>query len=59
MKSGLSFTEKYELVSDTVKLVFAEPNTALYASSFSQAYPSGTFFSYTTGNTALLSYMLR
>ena len=55
MSSGLDFNEDYGDVSDVNRMLFLEPDMAAFAASFPLEHAPGTFFSYSTGTTVLLS----
>jgi CubicO group peptidase (beta-lactamase class C family) len=59
MESGFSYSETTELSGTTLQIVFSQPDTAAFAASFPQAFRPGTFFGYSTANTALVQYMMR
>eukprot|EP00884_Botryococcus_braunii_P007826 jgi/Botrbrau1/17044/Bobra.49_2s0100.1 len=59
MKSGIDWAEVNTPTSDPIRLTFTEPDIAAFASSIPQAIPAGGPFNYSTGNYALLQYMLR
>jgi CubicO group peptidase (beta-lactamase class C family) len=60
MTSGLAFDEDPgDKLSDVSQMTFVRGNTAAYAASKPLAFAPGTHWSYSTGNTAILSGILR
>ena len=57
--SGLSFLEDYTKASDATNMLFNRGNMAAFAASHTLAHPPGTVFSYSGGNTNILSRIIR
>jgi CubicO group peptidase (beta-lactamase class C family) len=55
MSSGLRFNEDYGAVTDITRMLYLEPDTAAFAASQPLDHPPGSFFSYSSGTTVLLS----
>lgn len=55
MSSGLHFNEDYGLVSDVTQMLLLEPDMPRFAGSQPLDHPPGSFFSYSSGTTVLLS----
>ncbi len=55
MSSGLRFNEDYGAVTDITRMLYLEPDTAAFAASQPLEHPPGSFFSYSSGTTVLLS----
>ena len=57
--SGLDFLEDYSKSSDGTKMLFEKADMAAYTASHSLKYKPGTIFSYTSGNTNILSRIVK
>jgi CubicO group peptidase (beta-lactamase class C family) len=55
MSSGLRFNEDYGAVTDITRMLYLERDTAAFAASQPLDHPPGSFFSYSSGTTVLLS----
>jgi len=55
MSSGLRFNEDYGDVTDITRMLYLKSDTAAFAASQQLEHPPGTFFSYSSGTTVLLS----
>jgi CubicO group peptidase (beta-lactamase class C family) len=55
MSSGLRFNEDYGSVTDITRMLYLEPDAAAFAASQPLDHPPGSFFSYSSGTTVLLS----
>ncbi|MBV8666061.1 MAG: serine hydrolase [Burkholderiaceae bacterium] len=55
MSSGLRFNEDYGMVSDVTRMLYLEPDMAAFTHSQPLDHPVGTFWSYSSGTTVLLS----
>jgi CubicO group peptidase (beta-lactamase class C family) len=55
MSSGLRFNEDYGAVTDITRMLYLEPDTAAFAANQPLEHPPGSFFSYSSGTTVLLS----
>lgn len=55
MTSGLRFKEDYGAVTDVTRMLFLEPDTAKFAAAQPLDHEPGTYFSYSSGTTALLT----
>jgi CubicO group peptidase (beta-lactamase class C family) len=55
MSSGLHFNEDYGNVTDITRMLYLESDTSAFAINQALAHPPGTFFSYSSGTTAILS----
>lgn len=57
--SGLSYTESYVYPSEATNMLFRKGNMANYAESLSLEYPPGTTFNYSSGNSNILSDIIK
>jgi len=57
--SGLDFVEEYDRPSDVTNMLFSKGDMAAYTASRSLEHAPGTFFNYTSGNTNILSRIIR
>lgn len=57
--SGLDFVEEYDRPSDVTRMLFSKGDMAAYTASRSLEHAPGTFFNYTSGNSNLLSRIIR
>jgi CubicO group peptidase (beta-lactamase class C family) len=57
--SGLDFKEDYNKASDVTNMLYKEDDMAAYAASHSLAYQPGTLFNYSSGNSNILSRIIR
>lgn len=57
--SGLDFVENYARPANVVKMLFSKGNMAAYAESLPLKYEPGTVFSYSSGNSNILSGCIR
>lgn len=57
--SGLDFLEEYDRPSDVTKMLFSKGDMAAYTASRPLAAAPGTIFNYTSGNTNVLSRIIR
>ena len=57
--SGIDFTEIYTRPSSVTKMLFSEGDMAAYAASLPLKYEPGTVFNYSSGNTNILSGIIR
>ena len=55
MTSGLQFNEAYGDVSDVTRMLYLEPDMAAYVAAQPLAHAPGTYWSYSSGSTVLLS----
>ncbi len=59
MQDGLSFSEVYQPFSDATTMLYKSDNMALYASAKKQAFQPGTHWSYSSGTTNILSWLVK
>jgi hypothetical protein len=60
MRSGLAFSEKYsDPLSDVTRMLFAGPDAGGFAASRPLAHPPGTYWTYASGTTNILSLLAR
>ncbi|MET3762742.1 serine hydrolase [Sphingomonas sp. UYEF23] len=59
MSSGLKFIEDYVAGSDSVQMLFHEPDMAAYAARQPQQHQPGSHWSYSSGTTNILARMVR
>lgn len=60
MRSGLEFAEVYtDPLRDVTQMLFARPSAWAFAADKPLAHPAGTFWSYSSGTTNLLWWVLR
>ncbi len=57
--SGLDFVEEYDRPSDVTKMLFSKGDMAAYTASRPLQHIPGTVFNYTSGNTNILSRIIR
>src|SRR6185436_13243007 len=57
--SGIGFTEIYTRPSSVTKMLFSKGDMAAYAASLPLKHDPGTVFNYTSGNTNILSKIIR
>lgn len=57
--SGLDFAEEYDMPSDVTKMLFSKGDMAAYAASRPLQHQPGTVFNYTSGNTNIISRIIR
>ncbi len=57
--SGLNFKEDYTKASDVTNMLYKKDDMAAYAASHSLAYKPGTVFNYSSGNSNILSRIIR
>lgn len=57
--SGLDFHEDYSKASDVTNMLYKKDNMASYAASHSLAHKPGTVFNYSSGNSNILSRIIR
>jgi CubicO group peptidase (beta-lactamase class C family) len=57
--TGLDFTEIYTRPSSVTKMLFSEGDMAAYTESLSLKYEPGTVFNYSSGNSNILSRIIR
>ncbi|HEV8508439.1 MAG TPA: serine hydrolase [Chitinophagaceae bacterium] len=57
--TGLDFTENYTRPSSVTKMLFREGDMAAYAASLTLKYQPGTVFNYSSGNSNILSKLVR
>ncbi|MEP6514496.1 MAG: serine hydrolase, partial [Parafilimonas sp.] len=57
--TGLDFEENYQKSSDATKMLFEKGNAAAYTASRPLKYEPGTVFYYSSGNTNILSRIIR
>lgn len=57
--SGLSWEEAYTKSSDVTRMLFQKEDMAAYAASHPLAHKPGTFFNYSSGNSNILSRIIR
>ena len=57
--SGLGFVEEYDRPSDVTKMLFSKGDMAAYTASRPLEHTPGTFFNYTSGNSNILSRIIR
>ena len=57
--SGLEFEENYSKSSDVTRMLFQKGDMAAYAASHSLAHQPGTVFNYSSGNSNILSRIIR
>ena len=59
MSSGLKFVEEYVAGSDSVQMLYHEPDMAAYAARQPQQHPPGLHWSYSSGTANILARMVR
>ena len=57
--TGLDFTEIYTRPSSVTKMLFSKGDMAAYTESLSLKYEPGTVFNYSSGNSNILSHIIR
>ncbi len=57
--SGLGFLEDYTKASDVTNMLYKKDDMAAYAARHSLAHDPGTFFNYSSGNSNILSRIIR
>lgn len=57
--SGIDFTENYTRPSNVTKMLFTKGDMAAYAASLPLKYKPGTVFNYSSGNSNILSSLIR
>ncbi len=57
--SGLDFKEDYTKASDVTNMLYKKDDMAAYAASHSLAHEPGTQFNYSSGNSNILSHIIR
>jgi len=57
--TGINFTENYSRYSDVTNMLFNEPDMAGYTMSLKMKYDPGTHFYYSSGNSNILSKLVR
>ncbi len=57
--TGLDFVEQYDRPSDVTKMLFSKGDMAAYAAGRPLAAVPGTLFNYTSGNSNILSHVIR
>jgi CubicO group peptidase (beta-lactamase class C family) len=58
-QSGLDFKEDYSGASDVTNMLYKRGDMAGFTAGHSLKYPPGTVFSYSSGNSNLISYIIR
>ncbi len=59
MQGGLEFSEVYQPFSDATRMLYESSNMALFASEKNQAYPAGTHWSYSSGTSNIISWLIK
>lgn len=59
MQDGLAFSEVYQPFSDATEMLYESRNMALFASTKEQEFPAGTHWSYSSGTTNILSWLVK
>ena len=59
MSSGLRWNEEYGAVSDVTRMLFLEPDMVAFARSQPLAHPVGTYWSYSSGTSVILSRLFQ
>ncbi len=57
--TGIDFTENYSTPSNVTKMLFSKGDMAAYAASLPLKYKPGTVFNYSSGNSNILSRIIR
>ncbi len=57
--SGLNFEEKYSKATDVTNMLYKEGDMAAFAARHALAHPPATVFSYSSGNSNILSRLIR
>jgi hypothetical protein len=57
--TGIDFTENYSMPSSVTKMLFSKGNMAAFTSSLPLKYSPGTVFNYSSGNSNILSDIIR